>query len=125
MSDEALGRLLDLPWWKRIWTVQEAILPKQAYVMCGTIPLPLFAVLAAHSHFAEHTCCADILNLNTFHTTLRAIDVVRQSPRTADSLTFALHIFQSRQAGDQRDKIFGLMAICGNVDMFHADYTFH
>lgn len=33
---DSLGKILQLPWWHRIWTVQEAVLPKKAILTCGT-----------------------------------------------------------------------------------------
>ena len=34
---EALGRLLEREWWRRIWTVQEKALAKEVVFVCGLI----------------------------------------------------------------------------------------
>lgn len=41
----ALNALMHLPWWNRIWVVQETILPRRATVFCGKMHAPweLFA----------------------------------------------------------------------------------
>ncbi|KAJ4175716.1 hypothetical protein NW755_014793, partial [Fusarium falciforme] len=41
----AILSLIKLSWWRRVWTVQEAVLPPEATLMCGTLEPP-FSMLA-------------------------------------------------------------------------------
>lgn len=45
---EALTRLLHLPWWRRVWVIQELTVCQEAIVMCGssTVPFGCFITLA-------------------------------------------------------------------------------
>jgi len=49
------------PWWKRMWTLQEAVLAPKATVMCGAFLEPLETCLRAafmfKRHYSRPPCC--------------------------------------------------------------------
>jgi hypothetical protein len=53
--------LVDRPWWKRTWTVQEAILPKVAIVQLGRHQIELDTLMSAASRYKKHAldCCEE------------------------------------------------------------------
>lgn len=56
----AVEMLLKLPWWVRMWTVQEAILLEGPTIMCGTLQVPLETLLQASRSSQQHFftgCC--------------------------------------------------------------------
>jgi hypothetical protein len=70
---QSLVNLLRRAWWRRIWTVQEALLPKYATVHCGpySVPFSLFidGAVACEQHVwtdvrqSSPECCSSIFNL--------------------------------------------------------------
>ncbi|KAK0639771.1 hypothetical protein B0T16DRAFT_395437 [Cercophora newfieldiana] len=67
----AVHYLTTLPWWSRIWTVQECLLPPRATLLYGPVSMPWWMFPMAAKNFERHrnTCCAgvpgvkDMLNL--------------------------------------------------------------
>ncbi|KAI0381107.1 heterokaryon incompatibility protein-domain-containing protein [Hypomontagnella monticulosa] len=117
----ALRRLMSLSWWTRVWTVQEAVLPKTSTLVCGTMQLPFERVTSAYyntiKHF-EHGCCTTRI---TF--LWKLVDPIRYfqglSPNP-DSFFLALSMFRQRQASDPRDRVFALLGFGGTLA---ADYS--
>ena len=65
----SFGSLFDLPWWTRIWTIQEAVLPPMATVLYGS-----FAVKWEVFETAEKLCLSACNNL-----LLRYLEVCRKT----------------------------------------------
>ena len=71
-SMQSLENLLRRAWWRRIWTVQEALLPEVATVHCGphSVPFSLFldGAVACEQHVwtpvrtSSPECCSSIFN---------------------------------------------------------------
>jgi len=111
-----LDSLMNLPWWTRIWTAQEAVLPRSATVICGSLQLPFAVLSTASMNFREHRwreCC--MLNARNiiafrFFNTIYTINGIRE--RDTDlGMVNALMIFRARSASDPRDKIFALLGL--------------
>lgn len=49
---EGLEDILSREWIERLWTLQEAILPKNSYLVCGTKRVPLQSILYATEHMS-------------------------------------------------------------------------
>lgn len=116
----ALSTLLDLPWWGRIWTVQEAVLPDKVTVICGSMQLPFSAFSAAARNFLGHHtngCCVANSDqgvvLARFWTEIDNIDCFRRRPAPTHSIVVALTLFRHRAASDHRDKVFALLGLAG------------
>jgi hypothetical protein len=45
--------LLSRPWWQRIWIVQEVVLAKNVYMLCGDMDVPFYLVSIAFSMLFE------------------------------------------------------------------------
>jgi hypothetical protein len=45
--------LLSRPWWQRIWIVQEVVLAKNVYLICGDMDLPFYLMSIAFSMLFE------------------------------------------------------------------------
>jgi hypothetical protein len=126
--------LLDLPWWTRIWTIQEAVLPPMATVLYGSFPVTweVFetAEMCAHRHAA--TCCYDIWKMegknnyrfefiNTvlrFGITVSSLIALRTTRRESNTDTILplhriLWDFRCHQASEPRDLFYGLLGLPG------------
>ena len=56
----SLVRFFDLPWWHRLWTVQEYVLAPTVVFQCGERTLPGYVVQDSAENFFHHkeNCCA-------------------------------------------------------------------
>jgi len=121
---EAMKSLLALPWWSRIWTVQEAVLPKRPTVMCGTMQIPLEIVLKASSNSERHRFkCGRCRQpgLGVLWDTIHPIQFVRLTGDvTPELFADALIMFRYRKASDPRDRVFALLGLGATIT---ADYS--
>lgn len=118
----ALKWLGERPWWRRIWTVQECILPTQCVVVYGPVQAPWSIFYDAMSNLQRHriSCCASVpgisdtlSGLSVIMTHLRDIRTWRQEGRGI-SLSTLMKIFRYRQATQKRDKVYGLLGLVTN-----------
>lgn len=112
VSRVGLERLMCLSWWNRIWTVQEAVLPRRAIVFCGSLQLDWSVFIKAQRNLDHHYsqgCCIDHLlsaegfrhmSLVDFGSRVKDIDLCRKSSLR---LIEALTVHCARLAGDPRD----------------------
>ncbi|KAI8623863.1 heterokaryon incompatibility protein-domain-containing protein [Xylariaceae sp. FL1651] len=134
---KALHWLGTRPWWHRIWTVQECILPRDSDLLYGPIRIPWGRFLAAILNFQKHrtSCCADVPGvndmLNGIVETVLPCDILyrychhedfkpsqfpddHESPFDVSSLfrpESLLWTFRHREATDPRDKIYGILSL--------------
>lgn len=115
----ALMWLGNLPWWKRIWTVQECILPKQCVVVYGPVQTSRALFYDAMSNLRRHqlSCCASVSGIGdtlggllSMMNHLRDIDDWREKGHKI-SLSTLMKIFRRRQATQARDKVYGLLGL--------------
>lgn len=116
---QALSTLMDLAWWHRIWTVQEAVLPFNATVICGGLSVNwnLFASAATNIYNHSVRCCDDTFEepsgdmLTAFQQSVSSISWYRNDQDTKHRLRNAFISFRNRIASDPRDKVFGLIGL--------------
>lgn len=142
---EALGNILGAPWWRRAWTVQEAILPRTATVILGSISMPFETVLKAGEFFRHHIldCCSDWVKTLSMHDitliqsqpflTFGWLSEMKRYYHSPDSSrirgrTYSVYmeVFRSRWATDPRDKVYGLLGLFSddwkNTNLLKPDY---
>lgn len=126
--DESV-RLLDRPWWTRMWTLQESVLCRQAMVYCGmeVVPLESFFDLAYFIFFA--------MNFGAWPGAFVNPSVaVREVWRIADlrdhiiergyiNLLLALDSSWNRVASDPKDKVNGLLGLIRSENQLKPDYS--
>ncbi|KAI1419195.1 heterokaryon incompatibility protein-domain-containing protein [Xylaria sp. FL1777] len=134
---QALHWLATRPWWTRIWTVQECILPWDSELLYGPVRIPWRRFLTGISNFQKHrtSCCANVPGINdmlnplvetvlpclTLHQychredfNLPTVSTDLDDPSHVSSLfrpESLLWTFQHRQATDPRDKIYGILSL--------------
>jgi hypothetical protein len=124
----ALNALMHLPWWNRIWVVQEAILPRRATVFCGKLHAPWELFAKAANDFEQHqkACYRVALGhigiehlemLQNFRIIIKEIEDIRQR-RQSETLNLGvlLSTFRCRDAADPRDMIYGLLSLVTDWD---------
>ncbi|KAK0642159.1 heterokaryon incompatibility protein-domain-containing protein [Cercophora newfieldiana] len=129
-SLNALATLMGLDWWKRIWTVQEVVLPANVTVICGDMQLDWAVFSQAAINFVDHIqedCCnIDYeagVGLARFHFAIDPISICRRRGyQGANYILETLWLFQGRRASDERDKIYALLGL-GPTPLLCADYS--
>lgn len=115
----------DRPWWRRTWTVQEAILPKLAIVQLGDHEISLQTLFSAASIFYTHDdgCCGDAYGklwdpgflgrpLLAAYLRIREIRSILDARKAGSIDHIGLYSLSTqRQATDPRDSIFGMLRI--------------
>jgi hypothetical protein len=121
-------------WFKRVWTVQEAILPKNIAVFCGSKEISWTLLVHAAKVVQKHlaTCCKKhndteneyMKDVIEFRDAVLTIERNRKSLHTeanqtpgrwGDILT-CLHYYRDRQATNPQDKVFGLRGLMDTED---------
>jgi len=114
----ALHWITHRPWWTRIWTVQECVLPKYCVLMYGPVQMPWLTVLDGVSNLLRHrnSCCALVADIqesfNLEH--VEELQTLRHKYHVMDqkiSLEHLLRQFRHREATNPRDKVYGLLGL--------------
>ncbi|WAO94944.1 HET domain-containing protein [Fusarium falciforme] len=125
MMAQALAPFADSPWWTRIWTVQECILPQRATFIYGPVSIELSFMLQVFSALSRHMladCCSTtgaqtnpelMPHLRKLGLAMRPIDQLRSERREGPKLSLwtALGVTRSRFATDDRDRVFGVLGL--------------
>ncbi|CAI6332668.1 unnamed protein product [Periconia digitata] len=102
-------------WWNRVWTVQEACLPKHRTIQWGPLTLPWTILDAASWTWTSTVWGHDTLPRETFealgHIMVHTI-WLRHSREGSDSIFHEIHKWRFRQAKNSLDKVYGLLGIC-------------
>ncbi|WAO95425.1 HET domain-containing protein [Fusarium falciforme] len=133
-ATESIRSLVTQPWWSRMWTVQEAVLPADPTVQYGAIKLSWMvfsqAVDNMFGHFQKRCCNMKVRNdlaeeppIVTFYNKVSAVDRRREDPLPLNML---LGRFRDRKATDARDMIYGVLGLAhdeATTAGIEANYT--
>jgi len=144
---DVIDHIVKLPWWTRIWVLQEAILPQgQVFAIYGEIVAPLGLIEDSGSvlqrHYQKRECCKAFFDtlppgqqdiLDRFTKAMSGIEGIREiwAMIREDQLTMLghyLHKTRYNDATDLRDKIYGLLGLvrgCPNPLDLVPDYNSH
>ena len=112
-----LKTFMTLPWWNRIWTVQEALLPRNATIYWGSCQISWSLLhcaaqnLLAGNYFSRSLPRA-LLENGALNDLSCALNGLRHS--TTEKPLYLLWRWRIRGATDPRDKVYGLMGIRDN-----------
>lgn len=123
----AFKTVLNVPWWSRIWTVQEAILPPNAVVYWGPLEIPWSILDKASESFFNDTA-PNVPNefwhnnaIGFLTAALRGLSASRE-----EELFMLLWRWRHRKATDPRDKVYGLLGFRHDISLPSVkmcDYT--
>jgi hypothetical protein len=114
-------------WWKRMWTVQEAILPKAGVMTYDTRSVSLDTITKCGTNYYKHVwdCCEHVIPslpqplaiaLDEFCTIFLTLDRDRDLPDDEYFDIQEQHLsYGPRQCQNPRDKVYGLLALIGNI----------
>ncbi|EON67114.1 hypothetical protein W97_06367 [Coniosporium apollinis CBS 100218] len=131
-----LIQFFDLPWWGRLWTVQEYALAQRVVFQCGKRLLSGELLRESRRSFYNHSasCCGrPYLQIEHGETGLSLADCfVRlsflefiQTFRETYSFLTIVALFSIRQVTDSRDKIYGMLGLATGryARLIEPDYT--
>ena len=138
----ALVRLLNCPYWRRVWIVQELFLGSSLVLCCGTYQLAWNGpyagngarlmskiVLEPHKHSIIQSFGGGNDALELWHQACTALNILvfgawrpgNQRPKL--SLCHALASYQKRDCGLECDKVYGLLALVRQDQRIEVDYA--
>ncbi|KAH0537545.1 hypothetical protein FGG08_005680 [Glutinoglossum americanum] len=131
-SAQALDSLLRVPYWRRTWIIQEAVLATKARVYYGAHIIPLAVLLLAQANLNEHYhgCCSKWgvdahgsrftfwtsfeENMSTLQHMAKLVVARHPSNESGSGMTIYDVVsggLDRRQATDPRDHIYGLLGL--------------
>jgi hypothetical protein len=130
-SWQATLKMLQLPWWTRIWVVQELVLAKNAILVVGAVSAPWELISDFCNSYLRHVppgaCCnysatwksssdlaTDIVRMRlTFLSFYPFRDWMLPPPSKRPSNAFweYLWLLQNKEATDPRDKVYGMLGL--------------
>ncbi|KAI1085067.1 heterokaryon incompatibility protein-domain-containing protein [Whalleya microplaca] len=132
---EVLSRWVDHDWWDRVWTVQEACLAKESWIVIYHIMIPFQLLRDARFWLNSHsnTCCIETMAsfrdpefkvLKRFMMKVNEVTPLKQVYSRRELCDY-LRTFRTRQAGDPRDKVYALlgMSIWKRASPLEPSYT--
>ncbi|CAN9079626.1 unnamed protein product [Alternaria alternata] len=134
---EAFIAVIESPWWSRMWTVQEAILPKKGLLTHDIWSTSLQTIADCGMNYLHHWtgCCQEAesqlpLKLRStmidFFRMLKVLSLDRRDRligyATKDDLRRQHVSYGFRACKDPRDKVYGLFGIVDNTS-FMPNYT--
>jgi len=112
------AELTSRPWFSRIWTVQESILPENITVQCGAHICSWDVFAKAAKNLEKHltTCCisyndTDIPEMSEVTKFVQAISTVERCRKLKLDILTCLNLYRNRHSTEAKDKIFGLLSL--------------
>ncbi|KAI8951404.1 HET-domain-containing protein [Xylaria longipes] len=103
VSGAAFSALFSRPWFRRVWTIQEIVLPPQAVLVCGKFQIDWDLIAKAESisktNFDVNKHLATMLRFQAWPEDL------------ADDIFFRVIMASHQEATKPRDRIYGLLGI--------------
>jgi Heterokaryon incompatibility protein (HET) len=124
---QGLGLLINRAWWYRVWVVQETVLAPRAMIILGSLAIPWKTFeIAARNYFAHvKYCCRntsgslphsesnEVLRLFGYIMSIATTRAFNSRP-PGENLMHLLWQYRTRQATDDRDKVFAMLGLVRN-----------
>jgi len=119
VMEPAFTAMADLPWWRRVWVVQEVYASSSAVVKCGASEVPWvdFEELASWIIFAGVKRFPVHIGL-----VAQRVGAMTCLKGRRSDLPTALAAYENQEATDPRDKIFALQGLLHESSRTRVDY---
>lgn len=123
-----IKRFASRPWFRRLWTFQEACLASDAEVVCGSFRVPWIYVLTVARKLQSLALLQDFFGPagdSMAALTRFSITAIVGEKRNKPNLLDLLMLVRNREATDDRDKVFGILGMFCTEDCLGVspDYT--
>ncbi|KAK8103243.1 HET-domain-containing protein [Apiospora sp. TS-2023a] len=130
---QGLFRLMQRPWWRRAWVVQEYAVARQVVFLCGFRELPNEAFGKALEVLADykfngslrpdhHQLIRRITAAPIHHLWSTRQNYQKSGPKSRPDVAAVIHRFRGHQAFDPRDKIYSLYRLIAENPRLAPDY---
>ncbi|MCJ1392041.1 hypothetical protein MMC18_004908 [Xylographa bjoerkii] len=112
-SWKSMTRLLERPWFSRIWVIQEAVMARQIIVTCGSFQMEWETLHQAADTLDMIDCTPGINGVN-----MRIMSLQRYHRRRSEKDLGLLRLLlneKSQSATDDRDKIYALVGLATDI----------
>ncbi|CAG9939881.1 unnamed protein product [Clonostachys rosea f. rosea IK726] len=124
---QTLKKFMHLPWWYRIWTVQETILPSKATLLWGHLSIDRTTLYKAADTIFDDDCPNIPIELFADNAMNDLTSSMRGLSFSQDERLLQLFVrWRFRHATDPRDKVYGLMGFREDLSLptvKSCDYT--
>jgi hypothetical protein len=136
LDDEALHRLYNRGWFRRLWVVQEAALSPYNECLCGTFTVSLYDLLAAAAWYRLKNFRLHSDHSRAFRKAFMMFDLiyadrahVQERPRIQYELAYYLHSSRHFIASERKDYVFALRGLLKDskdarfIQLLEPDYS--
>ncbi|CAG8949911.1 hypothetical protein HYFRA_00004241 [Hymenoscyphus fraxineus] len=130
---EELRKIMNCRWWKRIWVIQEVVVPKKITVVYGSSVAPWEILVNAarwlsRNRISTTPFCFSNDNLTVLSYVSRIIlDIERMreiwNNGKQTPLLSLLRRFRDRKASDDKDKVYALLGLANSKTSIVPDYS--
>ncbi|KNG85570.1 hypothetical protein ANOM_006643 [Aspergillus nomiae NRRL 13137] len=130
---EALRLFLSaVPWWKRVWVIQEVVIPSKIMILYGSMIAPWETFVKAANRVHENAgkvipslTPSDVKFLVEFSRRIRGIESIRNRWQSPEQITLVqlLRQFSGRKATDPRDKVYALLGLAKDKPSVEPNYA--
>ncbi|KAK3339793.1 heterokaryon incompatibility protein-domain-containing protein [Lasiosphaeria hispida] len=121
---QAFMKLLQRPWWKRSWIIQEICLAAEATIICGDSTLEwhifIVSILLLLLEAADRQLLPTAVRGNALSMIRIRSWIQHPGPDTNLNLLELLWEFRSQEATDARDKIYAFLGLVPPTDPVHS-----
>ncbi|KAE8354715.1 heterokaryon incompatibility protein-domain-containing protein [Aspergillus coremiiformis] len=124
--------LFAVRWWKRVWVIQEVVVPSKIMVLYGSMiaPWEMFVQAANRLHndpqmWLRRLVADDLKILAAFSQQIRGIESIRQRWHSTEQITLLqlLRQFSGREATDSRDRVYALLGLAKDGPSIEPIYS--
>ena len=125
----AFKNLMQRPWWKRIWCVQEIVLAQKAAIVCGRRSLPWETFLVSSRNYFKHRDRYEygprVSEVYKYLIPAKLFGCVagRDFVPSKQSMIWILDAFGDHECSDDRDRVYSLLATGCFEDAVQPDYS--
>ncbi|KAK8135094.1 hypothetical protein PG984_007106 [Apiospora sp. TS-2023a] len=134
IDKSALSAFFTLPWFSRVWVVQEAVLARRSVCTLGQTHIDFDDVIRATDCLFDLSIINQVAKFDGFIDAFVVFMIQRLRNRIAKgipiNLNDALLVTMRSKCSDWRDKVFGVLGLCrgsvarvGASDLLAVDYT--
>ncbi|CAG8977013.1 hypothetical protein HYALB_00008871 [Hymenoscyphus albidus] len=130
---EELRKIMNCRWWKRIWVIQEVVVPNKITVVYGSSVAPWEMLVNAarwlsRNRISTTPFCFSNDNLTVLSYVSRIsldIERMRETWNTGKQtpLLSLLRRFKDRKASDEKDKVYALLSLAQSKTSIVPDYS--
>ncbi|KAI1339422.1 HET-domain-containing protein [Xylariaceae sp. FL0016] len=126
---EAVARLFDRPYWRRLWVRQEIALARAIWVLCGDALMSWDALIEGAAFLYDHAADFDPIAAGLSHFTsgymdANGVDIMCEGIRSGGLLALddVLLSLRGCECTDLRDKVYGGLSLCDGDSRIPVDY---